>query len=93
MNCCNLISCFIDKVDIYPLMCAADEVWITELTFIHKNIRSFRNSHVQLYRSPIKTITNNNVSPIKIGEILAIMSVSTLKVAVILSIEDQKNGC
>jgi hypothetical protein len=28
-------------------MCAADKVWITELTSIHKNIRLVRNSHVQ----------------------------------------------
>ena len=54
-------------------MCAADKVWITELTLIHKNIRSVRNSHVQeltvilkntgqfdvkyILTSPIKTIT------------------------------------
>jgi len=28
-------------------MCAADKVWITELTLIHKNIMSVRNSHAQ----------------------------------------------
>jgi hypothetical protein len=41
----------IDKLDIFPLMCAADKVWITELTLIHKNIRSVRNLHAQVYRS------------------------------------------
>ena len=30
-------------------MCAADKVWITVLTLIHKNIKSVRNSHVQVY--------------------------------------------
>jgi hypothetical protein len=33
---------FIGKLDIFPLMCAADKVWLTELTLIHKNIRSVR---------------------------------------------------
>jgi hypothetical protein len=28
------------------LMCAVDKDWITELTLIHKNIRSVRNSHI-----------------------------------------------
>jgi ABC-type multidrug transport system fused ATPase/permease subunit len=37
----------IGKLDIFPLMCAADQVWITELTLIHKNIRSVCNSHAQ----------------------------------------------
>ena len=32
-------------------MCAADKVWITELTLIHKNIRSIRNSLAQVYQS------------------------------------------
>ena len=46
-------------------MCAADKVWITELTLIHKNIRSVRNSHAQeltdiekhILTSLLKTIT------------------------------------
>jgi hypothetical protein len=37
----------IGKLDIFPLMCTADQVWITELTLIHKNIRSVCNSHAQ----------------------------------------------
>ena len=28
-------------------MCAADKVWITELTLMHKNSMSVRNSHAQ----------------------------------------------
>ena len=44
----------IGKLDIFPLMCAADKVWITELTLIHKNIRSVRNSHVQVYWSILR---------------------------------------
>ena len=62
---------FISKLDIFPLICATDKVWITELTLIHKNIRPVRNSHVQeltlkiigqidikhILTSPIKTIT------------------------------------
>ena len=31
----------------FPLIYAADKVWITELTLIDKNIRSVRNSHAQ----------------------------------------------
>ena len=40
---------FIVKLDIFSLMCAADKVWITELTLIHKNIRSVCSSHTQVY--------------------------------------------
>jgi len=42
---------FIGKLDIFPLMCAADKVWITELTLMLKNIRSVCNSHAQVYQS------------------------------------------
>ena len=31
-------SIYIGKLDIFPLMCAVDKGWITELTLIHKNI-------------------------------------------------------
>ena len=37
----------ISKLNILPLMCTADKVCITELTLIHKNIRSVCNSHAQ----------------------------------------------
>jgi hypothetical protein len=40
------ISTIIGKLDIFRLMCAADKVWIAELTLIHKNIRSVRNLHI-----------------------------------------------
>jgi hypothetical protein len=43
----NVICYVIGKFDIFPSMCGSDKVLITELTLIHKNIRSFRNSHVQ----------------------------------------------
>ena len=49
-----LINCFICKLDIFPLMCAADKIWITELTLIHKNIRSVRNSHAIVYWSILR---------------------------------------
>ena len=42
---------FICKMDNCTLMCAADKIWMTELTLIHKNIRSVCNSHAQVYRS------------------------------------------
>ena len=41
---------FIGKLDICHVMCATDKVWITAQTLIHKNIRSVRNLHVQLYQ-------------------------------------------
>jgi beta-glucosidase/6-phospho-beta-glucosidase/beta-galactosidase len=41
----------IGKLDIFPLMCATDKVWITELTLFYKNIRSVRNLHAQVYWS------------------------------------------
>jgi len=42
---------------IFPLICATDKVWITELTFIHKNIRSVCNSHVQELTPIMKSLT------------------------------------
>ena len=38
------------------MMCAADRVWITELTLIHRNIRSNRNSHAQKLTLILKII-------------------------------------
>jgi hypothetical protein len=50
-ECClkklSLILYFIGKLDIFPLMCLADKVLITELTLIHKNIRPLRNLHAK----------------------------------------------
>jgi hypothetical protein len=45
-------------------MCAADKIWITELTLIHKNIRSVRNTHVQELTDIKNEVTdkNNNAS-------------------------------
>ena len=64
----NIIHYFIGKLDIYPLMCDADKVWIAKLTLIHKNIRSVHNLHAQACRSIWHkthydiTNKNNNVS-------------------------------
>jgi hypothetical protein len=61
------ITSFISKLGIFPLMCDVDKIWITELTLIHKNIRSVRNSHKQVYGSIWRkthyevTDENNNV--------------------------------
>jgi hypothetical protein len=59
-------------LNIYPLMCAFEKVWTSELTLIHKNIRSFlirmgKNWLIlkiigqcdvkHIFTSPIKTIT------------------------------------
>ena len=59
------IFLFIGKLDIFTLMSASDKVWITELTLIHKNIRSICNSNTS--QSDVKThydVTdkNNNIS-------------------------------
>ena len=51
-------------------MCIADQVWITELTLIHKNIRSVRNSHVQEL-----TVILKNIGPIK--TITSVLKIST----------------
>ena len=74
-------------------MCATDKAWITELTLIHNNIRSVRNSHTQVNRSiECKTyhdVTDkkNNISSEGLAEILAIMYVLTFIIAVILYME------
>jgi hypothetical protein len=83
----------IGKLDIFPLMCAVDKVWITEVTLILKNIRSnWRKTHYDV------TDKNNNISfeglnrhiitnipagPIRLAEILVITYVSTFKITVI----------
>jgi hypothetical protein len=80
------------QLHIFP---AADQVWITELTLIYRNVRSVRNLHAQeltlilkiigqcdvehILTSPIKTIM-----PTELAAILAIMSLSTFQTAVIL---------
>ena len=61
-------------MDIFPLMCAVDKVWITELTLIYKNIRSVHFSQVQ----------ELTLIPVGLAAIVAIMSVLTFKTAVIL---------
>ena len=61
-------------MDIFPLMCAIDKVWITELTLIYKNIRSVHFSQVQ----------ELTLIPVGLAAIVAIMSVLTFKTAVIL---------
>jgi hypothetical protein len=40
-----------DKLDIFPLMFAADKGWITELILNHKNIRSDCNLQAEKYQS------------------------------------------
>jgi hypothetical protein len=98
---------FIGKLDIFHLMCAADKVWITELTLNHKNITSVSNAHVQelilkiigqcdikhiltllikTIMSVLKISTYIITSVVRLAAILAIMSVSTFKTAVILYI-------
>jgi hypothetical protein len=62
------------------LMKAADKVWITELTLLHKNIRSVRNSHVQELTLILKIIGQCDIkhtltSPIK--SITPVMKIST----------------
>ena len=103
-----VVNPIICKLYIFPVMCADDKVWITELTLIHKNIRSVHNSHSQAYQSIWRkthndlTDKNKNISseglhrhivrniwvfparPIELTGLLAMMSVSTFKFAVIL---------
>ena len=40
---------FDNKLDIFPLMCATDTVWITKLTLSYKNISFIPKSHAQVY--------------------------------------------
>ena len=65
---CDFWLPLIGKLDIFHLMCAVDKVWVTELTLIHKNIRSVCNLHAQVYWSIWRktqidvTDKNNNIS-------------------------------
>ena len=61
---------FIVKLDIFPLMCATDNVWITELTLIHEDIKSVCYSHTQELTLILKVIGQCDIkhiltSPIK----------------------------
>ena len=65
------------KLDIFPLVCAADKVWITdhELTLIHKNIRSVHNSHAQELTLIQKTISQCDIKHILTSQINTITPV------------------
>jgi hypothetical protein len=54
----------IGKLDIFPLMCAADKIWYTELTLIHKNARSVRKSHAQELIQILKIIGQCDINHI-----------------------------
>jgi DNA-binding XRE family transcriptional regulator len=56
----RLTDIIISNLDIFSLICAADEIWIIELTLIHKNIRLVRNSHIS--QSDIKHINHSVIS-------------------------------
>jgi len=73
------------KLDILPLMCAADKVWITELTLIHKNIRSFV-THMR------KSISQSDVKLIMMSPIKTIMSVLKASTDIITNIPSRSIG-
>jgi len=64
-------------------MCAADKVWITELTLIHKNIRSIRNTHVQELTLILKIIGQCDVKHILTSPIKTIMPVLKISTYII----------
>jgi hypothetical protein len=74
------------------LICAADKVWIIELTLIHKNIRSVRSSHAQVYQSVRRkthydvTDKNNNVSSEDSTDIITNIPAHPIGLAEILAI-------
>ena len=81
------------------LMCAANKVWIIELTLIHKNMRSVCNLHVQELTLILKIICQCDVKHIltsAIRTITPILKISTyfitsittrsIRLAVILTI-------
>ena len=73
-------------MDIFPLMCATDKVWITELTLIHKNIRSVRNSHAQELTLMLKIIVKCDVKHILMSPIETITPVLKISNYIITSI-------
>ena len=56
-------------------MCATDKFWITELTLIHKNIRSVRNFHAQELTLILKIICQCDVKHILMLQIKTITAV------------------
>ena len=82
----TVILYFIGKLDIFPLMCAANKVWFTELTLIHKNIRSVCNSHVQELTLILKIISQCDVKHIFMLLIKTIMAVMEILAYIITSI-------
>ena len=67
-------------------MCAADQVWIIELTLIHKNIRSVRNSHAQELTLILKIIGQCDVKHILTSQIKTIMPILKISTYIITSI-------
>ena len=82
------VNRFIKKLDISPLMCAADKVWITELTLIHKNIRSVLKSHVQDPTLILKIISQCDVKQIMTSPIKTITSFMKASTYIITNISD-----
>ena len=74
---------FIGKLDFFSLMCAADQVWITELTLIHKNSRSVRNSHAPELTLILKIIGQCNVKHILTSPIKTFTSVLKISTYII----------
>jgi hypothetical protein len=72
----------LDKLDIFPLMCVADKVWIIDPILINKNIRSVCNSHAQKLTRILKKI---------ITTALKISSVSTFCYSICINTINQKN--
>jgi hypothetical protein len=82
----------ISKLDIFPLICATDKVWVTELTWFHKNIRSVRNSNGQELNLILKINSQCDVKHILTSPIKTITSVLKILTYIITSITARPVG-
>ena len=82
----DILKYVISKLDIFPLICATDKVWVTELTWFHKNIRSVRNSNGQELNLILKINSQCDVKHISTSLIKTITPVLKILTYIITSI-------
>ena len=76
----------------FPLMCAPDKVWIIELTFMQKNIRSGRSSHAQGLTLILKIIGQLDIEHILMSPIKKMMPVLKISTYIITGITAHSVG-
>jgi hypothetical protein len=88
----RFVTLFIKKCNIFPLMCAPDKVWIIELTFMQKNIRSGHSSHAQELTLILKIIGQLDIEHILMSPIKKMIPVLKILTYIITGITARSVG-